>query len=67
MELVAACLLSFALGSWTVILSQRNTSCDSKAEERKNAIGDGENVTRREETLRAQWESFLNYNGGEQK
>ncbi len=67
MELVAACLASFALGSWTVILAQRSANSVRCGEERRSLSGDGESASRREETLRTQWESFLNYNGGEQK
>jgi len=63
MEFVVACLASFLLGSWTVILAQR---CSKNVSVEKNEEKQEENTNRREAKLSEQWNNFFNYTGNEQ-
>lgn len=63
MELVIACLASYILGSWTVILAQGYAR--NKPREKPAENGDIP-VDRREAKLSEQWDNFFNYTGDEQ-
>ncbi len=66
MEIVVGCLLSFLCGvvctlTIQVVDVKRTKTADSSSDKGSH----GEEVSKRDERLREQWESFLNYNGEE--